>query len=73
MFTEGQRVMVARFDSPYDCDLSGFYGHVVSQTDGMVFVELIGCISAAPDRETADSVLSSSPWPFYHRELEPAD
>lgn len=74
-FAIGDRVIAAHFHSPYACDLTGFYGHVV-EINGLVLVRLQGCTADAPDRKNADQVIrecDGEPWPFFATELEHAD
>lgn len=73
-FTVGDRVICARCESPYSCDLSGYYGHVDWILDNveMVGVQLRGCVNEKNfDAEWFAS--EHKPFPFYARELEHAD
>lgn len=78
-FVAGDRVIVTRFESPYGCDLNGYYGHVdwVHHGADMAGVWLEGCTADAPDHDDAygpDGLTNErKPFPFLTRELDHAD
>jgi hypothetical protein len=72
-FNTGDRVMVTQFESPYSCDLNGFYGRVTGKEEMFIFVQLEGCLDTAPDRDEFEYLFRDDPFPFLAKELEHAD
>lgn len=73
-FSVGDRVMVERFESPYSCNLNGFYGHVASLWRGLVLVDIKGCLRGAPDEKEREHLVEDpDPFPFLEQELVHAD
>lgn len=78
-FAVGQRVICTQFDSAYNVDLTGYYGHVVGRYNKawmeipVVLVSLQGCSTKGPADATHLDPEGNDPFPFYENELQHAD